>query len=404
MPRGRPRKSATSGKTDKERYLEEQKQKKDILKLVQSPDSFMEKVDKLGVSPINDPLRLSEDAPKPRRLYTKTALDRILSIKGGIPAGRSVELFGEFGSGKTQIINTMLVESEGLCILIDTEHTFDPDRFKELCEARGKDPADVNERLLLYQPLDWIEQIAIIRNLPQFDKDGNYLDVGIVAVDSLMKLFGQAPELSGRANLSFRQSTIGQMLAMLRTYAKRHNSILVWSSQIRSRPVNTMFAAPESKVASQGGPTVSHEGDYRIFLRKGPRNIRYARLVDSIDLPLMEVPFILDVSGIRDIPDPGERLKAMEQSEEYGKKFLSARLGNTPPGKKYYMEALRRGVITPEEAKQYLDEKDIAKVLMQIDPDYARNADSEIKIEEIVSEEDVPPVEEVVEEEVEEIV
>lgn len=353
--------------TDKQIYKKEQKQKAAIINSFQSPDTFLKEVDKLDVPSVNDPLRLSSDTPPVRKLYTNTALDRILSIRGGIAAGRSVELFGEFATGKTQIINTMLIESDGLCVLVDSEDTFDPDRFIELCEARGKDPEEVNKKLLLFQPKDWMEQVSTIRNLPQFDSKGKYLDIGLVAVDSLMKLFGQAPELSGRSNLAFRQATIGQMLATLRTYAKRHNSILAFTSQIRSRPIDTRYAAPEDKISSQGGATVSHEADYRVFLRKGPRNIRYARLIDSIDLPLMEVPFILDVSGIRDLKDPAERMKAMEMAGKYGEKFLSGQVSSVKAAKKYYADALRLGAITPEEAKEYMKEEDILSVLSEID-------------------------------------
>jgi hypothetical protein len=130
------------------------------------------------------------------------------------------------------------------------------------------------------------------------------------------------------------------------------------------RMTDTTMMAPEDKVKVSGGPTIEHFADYRIFLRKGYGGMRFARLVDSIDLPLLEIPFILNTSGILDVPDPVERAKAVMLSEEYASKFKSGRAGSKDAGKEYVEEALRLGYINAEEAsKQGLDEKKIQKAI-----------------------------------------
>ena len=354
--------------TDKKSWDKLLKEKEDIYGAIKNTDEYLKNIVKLDVAPVKDPFFLNPETPKRKRLLTNTALDRVLSIEGGIEEGSSLEVFGAFASGKTQIVNTMLIESDGLCILIDSEGTFREKRFRQHAEARGKDIDDIIERLLLYQPNDWMEQDAMVRQLPEFNNDGEFLEVGIVAVDSILKLWGSAPEFFGRQNLPTRQMLIGSELAYLQRYCRRHKGIFIFTNQVRNKPIDTRYAAPEERWGGGGGPTVQHVADYRILLRKGPRNIRYARTVDSVDLPLMEVPFILDVAGIRDIPDPAERVKAFEIGGKYGTKFLSAQVSSVPAAKKYYVEALRMGAITVEDAleNKWLNQKQIDDVISSI--------------------------------------
>ncbi|WP_297535210.1 DNA repair and recombination protein RadA, partial [Thermococcus sp.] len=78
------------------------------------------------------------------------ALDKLLG--GGIETQAITEVFGEFGSGKTQLAHTLAVmvqkppEEGGLggsVIWIDTENTFRPERIRQIAEARGLDPDEV---------------------------------------------------------------------------------------------------------------------------------------------------------------------------------------------------------------------------------------------------------------------
>lgn len=347
--------------SDRESWLKVQKAKEEIHKAIKKQKSYTEKLKNIKVKPVDSPLTRMKPV---KRILTGTALDRILSRRGGIEAGSTVELYGVFAAGKTQVCEALVVEAEGLIIYIDAEHTFRADRLAEIARARGKDPEDINRRLLLYQPEDWIEQEAITLQLPEFDENDNFIEVGLIVVDSLMKHWASAPEFYGRENLTTRQQLVRAQLERLARYARRHNAVLVYTNQIYDKPVDTTFVPPEQKVGSRGGRTVEHIGDYRIFLRKGRGNIRFARLVDSPDLPLLEVPFILDESGIRDIPKPEERAKAIIMSGAYAEKFFSSQVGNKPAGKEYKIKALELGYITTEEARKLgLSEKEIQKAL-----------------------------------------
>lgn len=337
--------------TDKERAIEIAKQKKNVTDSLGKSGAYMQKMKKyeISVEPIDDPLKEPE-APV-RRILTNTTLDEILSFLGGIEAGSLVEFYGEFASGKTQIVQALLTEAEGLLIYIDSEHTFRRLRFMQIAIARNKNVTDIGRRLRLYQPDDWIEQEYVTMNLPEYDNDGNYIDVGLIVVDSLMKVWAESPEFYGRENLTTRQQLIRAQVQRLRSYAKRHNAVLVYTNQIYTVPVALPFASAEDKIKGRGGPTVYHLADYRVLLLKKRGNIRVARLVDSLDKPLAEVPFRLDEAGISDL-EPAERVKALERAEGYGEKHVSGQVGKTPAGEKYLKKAEKLGLTAVEEDVQ----------------------------------------------------
>ena len=70
-----------------------------------------------------------------------------LILGGGIESQSLTEIYGEFGSGKTQIAHQLSVNVQlskeygglnGSVILIDTENTFRPDRIKQMVIGRSK--------------------------------------------------------------------------------------------------------------------------------------------------------------------------------------------------------------------------------------------------------------------------
>jgi len=347
--------------TDRAKWKKFQERKDGIRGTLNNPNMYIKKMKGLfkkddpkfpGVQPTYSPL-----STKPKnKIYTGTALDELLSYHGGLEEGSSLELYGEFASGKTQIVQALLAEGAGLLVYIDAEDTYRPDRFREICESRGKDPEEINSRLLLYHPEDWIEQEYVTINLPEFDEKGKFLEVGLVVVDSLMAHFASDPEFLGRQNLPIRQGLVRSEVHRLKRYCKRHKAVLVYTNQISRIPVARPNAPLESRLGGRGGDTVAHLADYRILLRKARGNIRVARLVDSVDKPLIEVPFILDESGIKDIPEAAERAKAMEKVEKYGEKFLSGQWDSKAAARKYLEKAREMGFLTGENVEKILEE------------------------------------------------
>ncbi len=84
------------------------------------------------------------------------ALDMLFD--GGIETQAVTEVYGEFGSGKTQFCHTMCVivqklkEEGGLdggVLYIDTENTFRPERIVSIAKAKGLDPEKVLDRIIV---------------------------------------------------------------------------------------------------------------------------------------------------------------------------------------------------------------------------------------------------------------
>ena len=340
------------------------KQKKGIMDEVGKGRTYPDKVDYLkhvrGIKPIRG--FLTEPEVPVKRLLTNTLLDEGLGYLGGLESGSSMELYGEFGTGKSQICFTLVAEADGLIIFIDTEHTMRRQRLAEIIEARGKSMDDVNSRLLVYTPRDWMEQDYVSMNLPEYNKDGEFIEVGLVVVDSISKLWRQAAEFMGRQNLTNRQQLFRAHVARLKDYVERHGGVLVYTNQIYRKPdASIMFPAPEQVFIAAMGDTIAHLGDYRILLLKKRGAIRVARLVDAVDIPLQEIPFMLGKKGIQDIEDPAEQAKAVERSERYQDKFESGQVDSKPAATKYLEKAEEMGLVPVEETSEETLKEDPTK-------------------------------------------
>ena len=247
-------------------------------------------------------------------LNTGTVFDDLLG--GGLCAGQTVELYGEFASGKTQIVFTMIVEaaSEGLVIVVDAEDTFSRKRILQIADARGKDPEVINNNIMLYEPERWEQQVSIPANLP--DPLPNKLR--LVVIDSLMALFRSTPEFAGRSNLGKRQELIRWHLRQFQKIAKEQGAIIVYTNQVYDEPVANPFMPKWASQRPVGGHSVAYIGDYRIFLRKGRGNVRIARLVDNSEIAPAERIFQINEKGIDDVSE-----EQREEAEKKEKQFAS---------------------------------------------------------------------------------
>ncbi len=116
------------------------------------------------------------------------ALDKILG--GGAETQGITEVFGEFGSGKSQIAHQLCVnvqlplEQDGLggkAIYIDTENTFRPERVAQMARAVGLDPEVVLENIYIARAHTTDHQMLLAEKVQEMTKDG---DVKLVVIDS----------------------------------------------------------------------------------------------------------------------------------------------------------------------------------------------------------------------------
>lgn len=233
-------------------------------------------------------------------------LDNLLGGRG-IETKAITEAYGAFGSGKTQLglslsVNVQLpVEkggANGKAVFIDTEGTFRPERIKQLAERYGANPEKVLKNILVARAFNSDHQILLLDKVNELIKDGE--PIRLIIVDSLTAHF--RAEFSGRGQLADRQQRLNKYLHQLLKLAEQHNLAVYVTNQVMADPAQ-MFGDPTKAV---GGNIVAHASTYRIYLRRGKKDTRVAKLIDSPNLPDNETVFAVDAQGLKDIEGVGD--------------------------------------------------------------------------------------------------
>ena len=225
-------------------------------------------------------------------------LDSLLG--GGLETQAITEFYGEFGSGKTQImhqlaVNVTLPEDRGglngHAVIIDTENTFRPERIQQMAEALGLDPVETLKKIHVARAYNSNHQMLLVEKAKELAQE---VPVRLLVVDSLTAHF--RAEYVGRGNLAARQQQLNRHMHDLLRFADLFNAVIAVTNQVAARP-DVMFGNPLQPI---GGNIVAHTATFRISLRKGPHGKRIARLVDSPHLPEGETIFVITEEGIRD--------------------------------------------------------------------------------------------------------
>jgi len=186
-------------------------------------------------------------------------LDNLLGGKG-VETKAITEAFGAYGSGKTQLGLSLAVNvqlplekggANGKAVWIDTEGTFRTERIKQ-------------------KP------------------------IRLVIIDSLTAHF--RAEYAGRGTLADRQQKLNKYIHNLMKLSEQHNLAIYVTNQVMANPA-VMFGDPTVAV---GGNIVGHASTYRLYLRRGKKGSRVAKLIDSPNLPDNEAIFFVTAGGIKD--------------------------------------------------------------------------------------------------------
>ena len=119
---------------------------------------------------------------KVERLSTGSGpIDSLLG--GGIEKGIITNVFGESGSGKTNLcvqVAAQVAEKGGKVVYIDTEKGFSPERFTQIASDESL------ENMLVMEPVDFQEQIDRINELSTVVENES---PELIVVDSLVSLY-----------------------------------------------------------------------------------------------------------------------------------------------------------------------------------------------------------------------
>jgi DNA repair protein RadA len=228
-------------------------------------------------------------------------LDKL--VGGGFETGGITEAYGQYGAGKSQIAHVLAVRCQlpvekggagGACVFIDTESTFRPERIVQIAKGLDLEPEEVLRNIKVARAFNSDHQALLAEKVEDLIKKQN-VPVKMVIVDSLIAHF--RAEFIGRGTLADRQQKINKHMHALMKLADKYNVAIYVTNQVMSKP-EMFFGDPTEAV---GGHIVAHNSTYRIYLRRGKKGTRVAKMVDAPNLPESEATFVVQDDGIKDV-------------------------------------------------------------------------------------------------------
>ncbi len=230
---------------------------------------------------------------------------------GGAETQAITEFYGEFGSGKTQVVHQMAVNAQlpaekggldGSVIIIDTENTFRPERITQMVNGLNSrngneyEPEAILKNIHVAKAYNSNHQILLVdtaNDLANKLKDTDK-PVRLMIVDSLTAHF--RAEYVGRGTLADRQQKLNKHMHELMKFGTLYNAAILVTNQVMAKP-DAFFGDPTKPI---GGHIVGHTATFRLYLRKSKGEKRIARLVDSPNLPEGEAIFSVTTEGLKD--------------------------------------------------------------------------------------------------------
>ncbi len=250
-------------------------------------------------------VKIMERRREIKKLTTGSSnLDDLLG--GGVETESITEFFGEFGSGKTQVMHQLAVNAtlpvehgglDGEVAIIDTENTFRPERIIQMVEGANKkyglnlNPNDVLGKIHVARAYNSSHQILLGEKLFDIAKEK---PIKLVIVDSLTAHF--RAEYVGRGALAERQQLLNRHMHNLLKFATLSHAAICVTNQVAAKP-DAFFGDPTRPI---GGHIVGHTATFRIYLRKSKGDKRVARLIDSPSLPDGEALIRITEEGVTD--------------------------------------------------------------------------------------------------------
>jgi recombination protein RecA len=182
------------------------------------------------------------------------AIDLALGC-GGLPRGRTVEIFGPESSGKTTFCLSVIAEAQrngGLAAFIDVEHALDP-KYARVVGVQLDD-------LLVSQPDSGEDALNITETLIR----SNAIDV--IVIDSVAALISKQ-ELDGQmgdATVGSQARLMSQAMRRLTAVISKTKCICIFTNQIREK-IGVMFGNPET---TPGGRALKFFSSIRIDIRR----------------------------------------------------------------------------------------------------------------------------------------
>jgi len=190
-------------------------------------------------------------------------------LKGGVEKGIITNIFGESGSGKTNLcvqVAAEVAEKGGKVVYIDTEKGFSPERFTQITTE------DKLDNILLMEPYDFEDQDERIQALEEVVRKE---EPGLVVVDSLVSLYRL--QVKGDQIQEVNQKLSAQ-LSQLSKIARKYNIPVLVTNQ-----VYTSFEEDQLELVGRDVPR--YWSKCLVKLSNHSKNVRKAEIEKHRSLP-----------------------------------------------------------------------------------------------------------------------
>ncbi|KAK8824905.1 hypothetical protein WA538_005571, partial [Blastocystis sp. DL] len=226
------------------------------------------------------------------------AIDSILG--GGLKWKTITEVCGRGATGKTQLCMLMCATvqrnntlySQQKAIFIDTEHTFNASRQKELTDSLHN-PYCTLSNIYVFQPQSLPEFLTLIRELPSFLH--SHSDVHLLVIDSVTYFFREFTDMLRRHELltafvaALTRATLSFPLATLVT-----NHVTSYALDSPEAVLN-----PQSVVQPMLGPLWWHATTTQLLLARTPQGTRLLSVKKSPFLERASLSVVIEQGGFQ---------------------------------------------------------------------------------------------------------
>jgi DNA repair protein RadA len=248
-------------------------------------------------------------------------------LGGGIETQSITEVYGEFGSGKSQVTHQMAVNVQlpkevgglhGSAMFIDSEDTFRPERIDDMVRGLSDDVIDATledreiegsaadegavdklvddilDKIHVAKAFNSNHQMLLAEKAKELAGEHEEAEypIRLLAVDSLTAHF--RAEYVGRGELAERQQKLNKHLHDLDKVGNLYNTAVLVTNQVASNP-DSFFGDPTQPI---GGNILGHKSTFRMYLRKSKGNKRIVRLVDAPNLADGEAVMRVEDGGL----------------------------------------------------------------------------------------------------------
>ena len=165
--------------------------------------------------------------------------------------------------------------------------------MEEFAKGAGIDPDKALDNIMVARAFNSDHQMLLMDKVEEMLK--NKEPIKLIIIDSLTAHFRS--EYVGRGQLNPRQGKLNRYIHNIQKIADIHNIAVFVTNQVMSDPAQ-LFGDPTKPV---GGHIVGHNCAYRIYLRRGAKDSRIAKLVDAPELPDNATAFNVEEGGLEDL-------------------------------------------------------------------------------------------------------